>query len=169
MSLRDSRSIRPSGRFTSRWPGLLLLVLLWLASLQAFAQARQDRDGVTLYWGLVPAAIVDDKHAVDELHGGPRKDGGHAHHLVVAVFDTASGRRIGDAIVRAQLTESGIVDEPPKYLPQMPVNGQMSYGQWFTTVAASGPYRFRVFVKLADRPREIEFVVSAGVPHGETR
>lgn len=67
MSRRDSHSIRSSGRFTSRWPGVLLLVLLWLAPLQAFAQALQDREGVTLYWGLVPAAIVDDRHAVDEL------------------------------------------------------------------------------------------------------
>jgi hypothetical protein len=109
---------------------LVLLVLLWLAPLQAFAQARLDRDGVTLYWGLVPGAIAEDKHALADLHGGPRKDGGEVHHLVVAVFDTASGRRIGNAIVRAQLTESGVVDEAPKYLPQMPVNGQMSYGQW---------------------------------------
>jgi hypothetical protein len=148
---------------------LVLLVLLWLAPLQAFAQARLDRDGVTLYWGLVPGAIAEDKHALADLHGGPRKDGGEVHHLVVAVFDTASGRRIGNAIVRAQLTESGVVDEAPKYLPQMPVNGQMSYGQWFTTVAKRGPYRFQVWIKLPDRPVEIEFVVSAGAPRGGER
>lgn len=157
------------GRSAWGLPALLLLALLWLTPWHVSAQARQDREGVTLYWGLVPAAIVEDKHAIADLHGGPRKDGGEAHHLVVALFDTASGRRIENAIVRAQLSESGIVDEPAKYLPQMPVNGQMSYGQWFTTVARSGPYRFRVFVKLPDRPREIEFAISAGTPHGETR
>ncbi len=144
---------------------LLLLVLMALAPWQAFAQARMDREGVTLYWGLVPGAVVEDKHALADLHGGPRKDGGQVHHLVVAVFDAASGRRIGDAIVRAQLSEPGIVDEAPKYLPQMSMNGQVSYGQWFSTVARSGPYRFRVWVKLPDRPAEIEFSVSAGAPH----
>ena len=102
----------------------LLLVLLWLAPWQAFAQARMERDGVALYWGLVPGAVVEDKHALADLHGGPRNDGGQVHHLVVAVFDAASGRRIGDAIVRAQLSESGIVDEVPKYLPPMPIEGQ---------------------------------------------
>ncbi len=148
---------------------MMLLALMGLASWQAVAQARMDRHGVTLYWGLVPGAIAEDKHALADLHGGPRKDGGQVHHLVVAVFDTASGRRIGDAIVRAQLSESGVVDEAPKYLPQMPVNGQMSYGQWFSTVARSGPYRFRVWIKLPGRPAEIEFAVSAGAPHGGER
>ena len=147
----------------------LLLGLLWLAPWQAFAQARMARDGVALYWGLVPGAVVEDKHALADLHGGPRNDGGQVHHLVVAVFDAASGRRIGDAIVRAQLSESGIVDEAPKYLPPMPIDGQMSYGQWFSMVARSGPYRFRVWVKLPGRPAEIEFSVSAGAPHGGER
>lgn len=147
----------------------LLLVLLWFAPWQAFAQARMEREGVTLYWGLVPGAVVEDKHALADLHGGPRSDGGQVHHLVIAVFDAASGRRIGDAIVRAQLSESGVVDEAPKYLPPMSIDGQMSYGQWFSMVAKSGPYRFRVWVKLRDRPAEIEFAVSAGAPHGEGR
>lgn len=78
---------------------MLLLVLLGFAPWQTFAQARMDREGVTLYWGLVPGAIAEDKHALADLHGGPRKDGGKVHHLVVAVFDTASGRRI-DAMRR---------------------------------------------------------------------
>ena len=36
-------------------------------------------------------------------------------------------------------------------------------------VARSGPYRFRVWVKLPGRPAEIEFAVSAGAPHGGER
>jgi hypothetical protein len=145
---------------------LLLLVMLWLAPWHVAAQARMERDGVTLYWGLVPGAVVEDKHALADLHGGARSDGGQVHHLVVAVFDAGSGRRIGDAIVRAQLSESGIVDGAPKYLTPMPIDGKMSYGQWFSMVTRSGPYRFRVWVKLPDRPAEIEFAVSAGTPHG---
>ena len=150
-------------------PALILLVVACLAASYAFAQARQDRDGVTLYWGLVPAAIVESKHAIDDLHGSPRRDGGHVHHLVVAVFDSANGRRIEDAVVRAQLREPGFMDEAPKHLPQMAVNGQMSYGQWFDTVARSGPYRFRVFVKLPAKPREIQFDIAAGTPHSVAR
>ena len=49
--------------------------LLLLAAMlnPALAQSRLERSGVTLYWGLVPAAVVADKHALAELHGGPPK------------------------------------------------------------------------------------------------
>ena len=145
------------------------LTLLALVPSIAIAQARLEREGVMLYWGLVPAAIVSQKHALEDMHGVVPKDGGQVHHLVVALFN-ADGKRIEDAVVRAQLGETGIVDAPPKYLTPMSIDGQASYGQLFTTVrSGSGPYRFRVLVKLPSRPAEIEFAVSAWSPHRETR
>lgn len=106
------------GRLVARyWLATMWLLLLLVAMPSpALAQSRLERSGVTLYWGLVPAAVVADKHALAELHGGPPKGGGQVHHLVVALYDSASGRRIEDAVVRAQLSETGIVDEPAKYL-----------------------------------------------------
>ena len=145
----------------------LLLLLATLLS-PALAQSRLERSGVTLYWGLVPAAVVAEKHALADLHGGPPKGGGQVHHLVVALYDSASGRRIEDAVVRAQLSETGIVDEPPKYLPPMKVNDQASYGQVFG-VAKNGPYRFRLWVRLPQRTDEIEFAVQAWSPHRNER
>ena len=141
--------------------GLVLAVL----GFTSFAEERAERDGVVLYWGLVPEAIVSQQHAIDELHGGRPRGGGKINHLVVALFDAKTGRRIDDAIVRAQLSESGIVDEAPKYLPPMPVNGVSSYGQLFGMVH-DGPYRFHVWVKLPDRPAEIEFRINAATQLG---
>lgn len=144
------------------------LTLLALVPTIAIAQARLEREGVVLYWGLVPAAIVSQKHALEDMHGVVPKDGGQVHHMVVALFN-ADGKRIEDAVVRAQLSETGIVDAPPKYLTPMSIDGQASYGQLFSTVrSGSGPYRFRVLVKLPSRPAEIEFAVSAWSPHRET-
>lgn len=113
-----------------------------------------------LYWGLVPAAIVSQQHAAQDLHGGPPAGGGRINHLVLALFDRNSGRRIDDAVIRAQLTEPGIVPEPFKYVPPMPINGVGSYGQWFGMVR-EGPYRFRVLVKLPDRAGDLEFDVTS--------
>lgn len=156
--------------YRTRWmAGLaaaLLSLLLW--SAPSAAQSRIDRSGVTLYWGLVPAAVFAQKHDLEEMHGGPPRTGGQVHHLVVALFDTATGRRIDDAIVRAQLSESGIVDEAPKYLTPMKINDQMSYGQVFG-VARDGPYRFKVWVRLAQRQDDIEFAFSAWSPHRAER
>ena len=75
----------------SKLAALLALVLFALApSLAlALAQARQERDGVVLYWGLVPAEVVSQQHAQDAMHGGAPKSGGQLHHLVVALFTAA--------------------------------------------------------------------------------
>lgn len=147
---------------------LLGLVLFAAACGNAFGQSKLDREGVTIYWGLVPAAVVSDKHALDGLHGGALKGGGQVHHLVVALFDSASASRIESAVVRAQLSEIGVVDAPAKYLPPMLIDGRMSFGQLFS-VAKDGPYRFRILVKLADRGREIEYPISAASPHVPAR
>lgn len=151
----------------SRSIGLLALILLALLPTLVRAQARLERDGVVLYWGLVPAAVVSQRHAQEEMHGVLPKDGGQNHHLVVALF-TRDGKRIADAVVRAQLTEIGIVDAPPKYLTPMLIDGQASYGQFFST-AKRGPYKFRVLVKLDDRPSDIAFDISAWSPHRDER
>lgn len=142
-------------------------LLLALAASIASAQSRLERDGIQLYWGLVPAAVVSQKHALEEMHGALPKDGGQNHHLVIALF-RRDGTRIADAVVRAQLSEAGIVDAPAKYLTPMAIDGQASYGQVFST-AKGGPYRFRIWVKLPDRSAEIEFAIAAWSPHRETR
>ena len=151
----------------SKLAALFTLVLLALVPsiTLAQAQARLEREGVVLYWGLVPAAVVSQKHALEDMHGVVPQDGGQVHHLVVALFNS-KGARIEDAVVRAQLSETGIVDAPPKYLTPMSIDGQMTYGQVFST-AKSGPYRFRVIVKLTSRA--IEFAVSAWSPHRDVR
>lgn len=169
MSIATVRFIRLRSRLRPRhWPHRLAAVVLALAGLPALAQDRLQRDGVVLYWGLVPAAIVAGRHPADDMHGALPRDGGQLHHLVIALFDAADGRRIADAVVRAQLHEVGLVDAAPKYLTPMPVDGQASYGQWFST-ARAGPYRFRIFVMLPQRAAEIEFTVSARSPHAPVR
>ena len=145
----------------------LLLAAVVLHAAPAVAQSRAERDGITMYWGLVPAAIASQRHALSEMHGATPKDEGTAHHLVVALF-RRDGTRIADAVVRAQLSEIGIVDAPPKYLTPMAVDGHASYGQVFTT-AKGGPYRFRVLVKLPERGEDLVFEASAWSPHREAR
>ena len=51
-----------------------VLTLLALVPSIAIAQARLEREGVVLYWGLVPAAIVSQKHALEDMHGVVPKD-----------------------------------------------------------------------------------------------
>ncbi|TDF62546.1 hypothetical protein [Cupriavidus sp. L7L] len=141
-----------------RYLGCIFVAALFAMPSHLLAQSRLERDGVVLYWGLMPAAIVAQRHALEEMHGTV-PSGGRLQHLVVALF-RADGSRIDDAIVRAQLSETGIVDSPPKYLTPMTINGEASYGQIFTTLL-SGTAHFRIYVKLPRRESDIEFGISA--------
>ncbi|CAJ0740069.1 hypothetical protein [Ralstonia mannitolilytica] len=144
-------------------PYAAVICVLALPSVETLAQARLEREGVVLYWGLIPAAIASERLDLEESHGAPSPGGGRPYHLLVALF-RADGSRITDAVVRAQLKEVGIVDSPPKYLTPMVINGQVSYGQVFTSVL-SGRVYFRVLVKLVDRTNDIEYRISVSPPH----
>ncbi len=150
---------------------VLVLAGFAFAAVAAPAQERVERDGIVLYWGLVPSALVSQQHAQEELHGGRPPGGGKLNHLVVALFEAKSGVRVDNAVVRAQQSEPGIVDTPPKYLVPMSVNGQASYGQVFGMVY-QGPYRFRVYVQLPQRTQELQFDFQAQpqlLPGGQAR
>lgn len=152
-----------------RRAALLSLFAAVLASaVPARAEDRQEREGIVLYWGLVPAAVAGQQHTLAELHGGTPPGGGRVHHLVLALFDKRTGQRVEDAVIRAQLTQPGIVDAPPRYVPPMAVDGVASYGQLFGMVG-DGPYRFRVFVKMPDRLAEVEFTIVAASQLGAAR
>lgn len=163
--MRPTTLAAPCRRFATTL-GVFLLLATMLSPV--WAQSRLERSGVTLRWKLELADIAADKRALAELHGGPPKGGGQAHHLVVALYDSASGRRIEDAVVRAQLSEVGIVDAPAKVLLPMKVHDQVSYGQFFV-MAKHGPYRFRIWVRLPQRSDEIEFEGQARSPHRNER
>lgn len=132
------------------------------------AQERVEKGGVVLYWGLVPSAVVSQQHSREDLHGGRPPGGGKVNHLVVALFDAKTGNRISDAVVRAQLTEAGVVDAPPRYLVPMRVNDLPSYGQMFGMVYA-GPYHFRILVKLTGAQDEIPFDITVATQLGGAR
>lgn len=163
MGTTTARCTRTSDRMSSplsRGAAVSALALAALAALSAQAQERLERDGIALYWGLVPEAIVSQQHAISELHGGRPPGGGKVNHLVLALFDAKTGQRIEGAVVRAQLSEPGVVDGAPRYVPPMPINGVNSYGQLFGMVH-DGPYRFRISVQVPGRLQETEFTIQA--------
>lgn len=141
-------------------------VLLATMLSPALAQSRLERSGITLYWGLVPAAAVAYKHALAEQHGGPPQSGEQGDLVVLVPYDIVNGRRIDDAVVRVELSATGIVDEPVKYLVPMRVNDQAGYGKVFGVVK-EGPYRFRPWARPHPQPLtdKVEFTFATWSPH----
>ncbi|QKT04160.1 hypothetical protein HUS23_10225 [Ectothiorhodospiraceae bacterium 2226] len=137
----------------------LAAVLLWGGLVCASAAAPsvganggyQSADGLVVYLGVVPAAMVEGRHEAhpgeEEMHGGvPR--GRHAFHVMVAVFDADTGEQVRDARVEARVAPLGL-GEVRQPLEPMTIGDTVTYGNYFTL--RHGTYRIRVDVV---RPRD---------------
>lgn len=135
----------------------LLLHSLLAASLFLFAVAAAAADsnlhkvvhGVAIYLGVFPAEMIlghPRPHAEAEMHGGVPA-GQHRYHVVVALFDDATGKRITGARVKANVSEIGLSGVQKKLEPML-IAGTVSYGNYFAMPATSNPYRIQVRIEL---------------------
>lgn len=90
-------------------------------------------DGVSIYVGVTPAGMIQAHHAMDstegQMHGGvPRS--AHRDHLVVALFDSTTGKRITDARVTATMREVNLAGET-KALDPMDIAKTITWGNYF--------------------------------------
>ena len=136
-----SRSRRRSG-------GLLVLAVCFMWSLNPILAAqpahglREASGAVVFEHGWLPAARVADhpsQHAESKMHGGTRGQSGS--HIVVALFDKASGARISHATVEVRITPLGGAPIA-KALEPMSIEGLPSYGG-YVPVVRPGIYRIR--------------------------
>ena len=112
-------------------------------------RSEQTVDGVTIYLGIVPAALVQGHSTTlgdpQSLHGGtPSRSA--SHHVMVALFDAVTGARITNARVEARV--EGVPHA--KLLEPMEVNGLMTYGNFFPFEDARAR-RIRVDIALPGR------------------
>ncbi len=92
----------------------------------------QSASGVEAYIGVVPAQITKGHESTQPegpMHGGVPRNG-NQYHLVAAVFDVSSGKRITDASVAARLSGLDLTG-PMKALEPMIIVGSITYGGYF--------------------------------------
>ena len=105
--------------------------------------------GVEIYFGMLPSEIFQghpQEHPEGTMHGGVSATA-NSYHLLVALFDRATGKRIGDAEVSAWVSE-GEKPGPHKKLEPMLMAGAASYGNFFD-MPSPGPYRIHVQIRRA--------------------
>lgn len=135
-----------------------------LAACAAAPQAgptdqRQQNERITLYYGVVPAALSQAAQAAHpptpDVHGAVRPPA-DSHHFVVALFETPTGQRITEATVTVRHT-------PPrgtattKVLEPMPLGDALSFGTTFV-IAEGRNHRFSIEVRRGDRVERFEVV-----------
>ena len=87
-------------------------------------------DGVLAYLGVMPAAIVQGhprSHPEGAMHGGA-PEGRHQYHLVLALFDAASGNRIETAQVSVTVMGLGHSGGTRADLDPMTIAGTVTWG-----------------------------------------
>lgn len=134
----------------------LLAAILGLAAggaLAAKLSYSQVVDGVAVYFGMMPAELVrghPPEHPEGAMHGGVPVG---ENHLIVAVFDDKTGRRIADAQVTARITGDRGLDVQ-KRLEPMVIAGTVTYGSYFYMPGA-GPYRIDVRIRVPGKAHEL--------------
>lgn len=113
-------------------------------------------NGVAIYLGVMPAQMVlghPKPHTEAEMHGGVPA-GDHQYHVLVSLFDNATGKRITNAQVKANVFEIGLSGVQKKLEPML-IAGTISYGNYFN-MAGANPYRIQVQIRLPGSAGVIE-------------
>lgn len=118
------------------------------AAQVAPAEGMRQVGGLVVYLGVMPAAVVQGHppgHPESTMHGGT-PTGRHIYHLVVAVFEAASGARVTDAEVAATVSGLGHLGQTRMPLEPMTVAEALSYGG-FVALPGSDLYRITVEIR----------------------
>jgi hypothetical protein len=121
------------------------LVLLTACAQRAGEVDYQTADGLAIYLGVLPAAMIQghQTHPEERMHGGV-PGGRHAYHVVAAVFDELTGERIENAMVQARVVPRGLAAET-RALEPMEIAGTVTYGNYFT-MGGDDPYRIEISI-----------------------
>jgi len=126
-----------------------IAALMLSAAFAADSNLHKVVHGVSIYLGVFPAELVlghPGPHAEAEMHGGVPA-GQHRYHVVVALFDNATGKRITGARVKANVSEIGLSGVQKKLEPML-ISSTVSYGNYFAMPSTSNPYRIQVRIEL---------------------
>lgn len=115
--------------------GLAFALALALASNSAAADRLGQSvvvDGVLVYLGVVPSSSLrsDVKHYSGHNAQCPVPGGRDNHHIMIALFDRATGERITDADVYGRVSPLGLVG-PRKHFGAVTVAGVVTYCNYF--------------------------------------
>jgi len=137
---------------------MVLLIAIGMSTNVSAAVASDEHtrvvDGIEIYLGIVPCEMI--KGPERQMHGGiPAVE--HCHHVMVALFDSVSAKRIEDAAVSARVREMGEsgVSGVVKTLEPMAIAGVMTYGNFFI-MPGPGPFLIDVQIQRPGSAHKIE-------------
>jgi hypothetical protein len=149
-------ALRQPGFPVPRTPQLMLwlaVLALLLALPAAYAEVVEQplrKGGLMIYYGVLPAKLVASGDlTVAETHMTPSgARGAGSHHVVIALFDETTGKRLPNATVRARVEPlGGAVEE--KTLDPMQIADTVTLGNFFR-MDADMPYVIHLRIRRSD-------------------
>jgi hypothetical protein len=154
-------------RLAPRWALLCLIALLGTAvPASAATDPYRVVDGLAVYLGLLPAEMVrghPPSHPEADMHGGI-PGGPHDYHVVVALFDAASGMRVEDAEATAVISGLGHIGHRRVPLEPMAIADTITFGE-FVTLPRADHYTIEVEIRRPEEPPvRVEFTYRHSAP-----
>ena len=124
----------------------IFLFLLFGSNLVANEdlQRHQKVDGMNVYFGVIPAQIILDH---PDMHGGNENTKKYTYHILIALFDSKTDKRISNAKLKATVIPLGMKGKT-KELELMDGN-MKSYGNYFTMHEIT-PYTISVEIQSTE-------------------
>lgn len=138
---------------------ILLLALTSFAANSVENTQHKIVDGLSIYVGVLPAEMLlghPKEHRESKMHGGVPA-GTNRYHVVVALFDASSGKRITQAQVKIGGASIGMEPVRKKAEPML-VNNLVTYGN-YVTLPGLGPYKILIEIRhpATGKSVEVEF------------
>lgn len=132
------------------WLTVLALLLVFTAAHAEVPMQPLRKDGLLIYYGVLPAELVAPRDLdVPGTHMKPSSArGAGAHHLVIALFEEATGKRLSQANVQARVEPLGGAVEA-KTLEPMQIAGTVTFGNFFR-MDADIPYVIHLRIRRDD-------------------
>lgn len=138
-------------------PALLLGAFMHAFAVPTPASAQEGESykvvqGLGVYFGVLPAAIVrghPEGQPEATMHGGA-PSGASDYHIIVAIFDAATGARIENAKVTANVSGLGHVGRSSFELEPMTIAGTVTYGT-FVTLPGNDVYDIAIDIRIPVR------------------
>jgi hypothetical protein len=140
---------------------LALLVLTAACNKQEAPRNSQVVDGVAIHLGVVPSRNDrgdPGRHAEPTMHS-PVPAAGRSDHVVVALFEDSTGKRIEDAQVIGSITEITMGSDR-KTFQRMRINGTITYGSYMFNMPPGRDYHLKLWIRRPGNQKAIEATFS---------
>jgi len=132
--------------------GLIINFLIFTTSqaMSSVSSLHKTINGLDIYLGVLPAEMVLGhplEHPESQMHGGVPP--GTRFHILVALFNNKTGKRISNASVTATVMGTAAVNIS-KTLEPMAIAGAPSYGNYFKMAGYAPEHRIILKIRGPD-------------------